>query len=393
MTGGFTLWKDRGYEVEVPRTFTRRAARALLAPLPAARGRRRGPAEAARRQGAAARRRRPRLADRALPRRRRRRHARHRRRRRRRPLEPPAPGHPHDRPRRRAEGRLAPSRRSTRSTPTSNVVKYQTRLDASNIMEIIEGYDVIVDGVDNFPTRYLLNDASVRLQIPVVSASILGFDGQLVGLRAVRRPVLPLPLPGAAAGRARAVLRRQRRPRRAARARWACCRRPRSSSSSSARASRSSAACCSTRRSSATFTELKVRRDPECPICSRDPDDDHRRGDGRLPRLRGVLRRRRLALPRSAMATITIPPVLRPSVGGEQEVDADGAQRRRGPRRRSPTQHPDDAGAALRRRRRAQPLRQRLPQRRGRPRPRRPRRRAVGEGDTLVILPAMAGGA
>src|SRR6201994_2729146 len=63
--------------------------------------------------------------------------------------------------------------------PDVKVVKYQTRLDASNIMEIIEGYDVIVDGVDNFPTRYLLNDATVRLKIPVVSASILGFDGQL----------------------------------------------------------------------------------------------------------------------------------------------------------------------------------------------------------------------
>jgi sulfur-carrier protein adenylyltransferase/sulfurtransferase len=63
--------------------------------------------------------------------------------------------------------------------PDVNVVKYPVRLDASNIMEIIDGYDVIVDGVDNFPTRYLLNDATVRLQIPVVSASILGFDGQL----------------------------------------------------------------------------------------------------------------------------------------------------------------------------------------------------------------------
>jgi rhodanese-related sulfurtransferase len=63
--------------------------------------------------------------------------------------------------------------------PGVNVVKYQTRLDSSNIMEIIDGYDVIVDGVDNFPTRYLLNDATVRLGIPVVSASILGFDGQL----------------------------------------------------------------------------------------------------------------------------------------------------------------------------------------------------------------------
>ncbi len=63
--------------------------------------------------------------------------------------------------------------------PDVKVVKYPVRIDASNIMEIIEGYDVIVDGVDNFPTRYLLNDATVRLQIPVVSASILGFDGQL----------------------------------------------------------------------------------------------------------------------------------------------------------------------------------------------------------------------
>jgi molybdopterin/thiamine biosynthesis adenylyltransferase/rhodanese-related sulfurtransferase len=63
--------------------------------------------------------------------------------------------------------------------PDVRVVKYPVRLDASNIVEIIEGWDVIVDGVDNFPTRYLLNDATVRLKIPVVSASILGFDGQL----------------------------------------------------------------------------------------------------------------------------------------------------------------------------------------------------------------------
>jgi len=63
--------------------------------------------------------------------------------------------------------------------PDVKVVKYPVRIDSSNIMEIIKGYDVIVDGVDNFPTRYLLNDATVRLKIPVVSASILGFDGQL----------------------------------------------------------------------------------------------------------------------------------------------------------------------------------------------------------------------
>src|ERR1044071_6426390 len=63
--------------------------------------------------------------------------------------------------------------------PDVKVEKHPVRLGADNIMEIIEGYGVIVDGLDNFPTRYLLNDASVRLQIPVVSASILGFEGQL----------------------------------------------------------------------------------------------------------------------------------------------------------------------------------------------------------------------
>jgi sulfur-carrier protein adenylyltransferase/sulfurtransferase len=63
--------------------------------------------------------------------------------------------------------------------PDVEVIEHRTRLDASNIVEIISDYDVIVDGADNFPTRYLLNDASVRLRKPVVSASILAFDGQI----------------------------------------------------------------------------------------------------------------------------------------------------------------------------------------------------------------------
>jgi molybdopterin/thiamine biosynthesis adenylyltransferase/rhodanese-related sulfurtransferase len=63
--------------------------------------------------------------------------------------------------------------------PDVDVVEYRTRLDASNILEIIKDYDILVDGADNFPTRYLLNDASVRLRKPVVSASILTFDGQV----------------------------------------------------------------------------------------------------------------------------------------------------------------------------------------------------------------------
>src|SRR4051812_13399743 len=63
--------------------------------------------------------------------------------------------------------------------PDVKVVEHNGRLDASNILDVIGNYDIIVDGADNFPTRYLLNDASVRLRKPVVSASILGFDGQI----------------------------------------------------------------------------------------------------------------------------------------------------------------------------------------------------------------------
>jgi sulfur-carrier protein adenylyltransferase/sulfurtransferase len=63
--------------------------------------------------------------------------------------------------------------------PDVEVIEHRMRLSAENILEIVEPYDVIVDGADNFPTRYLLNDASVRLRKPVVSASILSFDGQI----------------------------------------------------------------------------------------------------------------------------------------------------------------------------------------------------------------------
>jgi len=63
--------------------------------------------------------------------------------------------------------------------PDVDVIEHHGRLDADNVIEILSAYDVIVDGADNFPTRYLLNDASVRLRKPVVSASILSFDGQL----------------------------------------------------------------------------------------------------------------------------------------------------------------------------------------------------------------------
>jgi len=63
--------------------------------------------------------------------------------------------------------------------PDVKVVEHNGRLNADNVIELLSDYDVVVDGADNFPTRYLLNDASVRLKKPVVSASILSFDGQI----------------------------------------------------------------------------------------------------------------------------------------------------------------------------------------------------------------------
>lgn len=64
--------------------------------------------------------------------------------------------------------------------PDVNVLEFDERLDSSNVDRIFDqGWDVIVDGLDNFPTRYLVNDASVFKDIPVVHGSIFRFDGQV----------------------------------------------------------------------------------------------------------------------------------------------------------------------------------------------------------------------
>ncbi|CAN2184392.1 ThiF Dinucleotide-utilizing enzymes involved in molybdopterin and thiamine biosynthesis family 2 [Candidatus Nanopelagicaceae bacterium] len=62
--------------------------------------------------------------------------------------------------------------------PFVNVILHETRLDNSNVMEIFSQYDIIVDGTDNFATRYLVNDACVLLKKPYVWGSIYRFDGQ-----------------------------------------------------------------------------------------------------------------------------------------------------------------------------------------------------------------------
>ncbi len=63
--------------------------------------------------------------------------------------------------------------------PDVKVVKFQERLTSENVDRIFDGFDLVVDGCDNFPTRYLVNDASVMKRKPVVHGSIFRFDGQV----------------------------------------------------------------------------------------------------------------------------------------------------------------------------------------------------------------------
>lgn len=87
----------------------------------------------------------------------------------------------------------------TALNPDVNVVTYDTRLGADNVVNIISDYDLVIDGTDNFPTRYLLNDASVLTGIPVVHGSIFRFEGQVTvfapGSGPCYRCLLPEPPP------------------------------------------------------------------------------------------------------------------------------------------------------------------------------------------------------
>ena len=72
--------------------------------------------------------------------------------------------------------------------PDVNVIPHPIRLDESNAMEIFADYDVIVDGTDNFATRYLVNDAAILADKPIVHGSIFQFEGQLTVFDATQGP-------------------------------------------------------------------------------------------------------------------------------------------------------------------------------------------------------------
>lgn len=72
--------------------------------------------------------------------------------------------------------------------PDVKVVKFQERVNSENVDRIFAGWDVILDGCDNFPTRYLVNDASLFHKVPVVHGSIFRFDGQVTTFKPFEGP-------------------------------------------------------------------------------------------------------------------------------------------------------------------------------------------------------------
>lgn len=89
--------------------------------------------------------------------------------------------------------------RLTATNPEIVVAAHRARLTAGNALEILAGYDLIVDGTDNFATRYLINDASMHLGTPVVHGSVFRFEGQVAVFKpyetACYRCVFPKPPP------------------------------------------------------------------------------------------------------------------------------------------------------------------------------------------------------
>jgi molybdopterin/thiamine biosynthesis adenylyltransferase len=172
-------------------------------------------------------------------------------------------------------GKVDSAERSiTALNPRVRVLKHRTRLDAANVDEIIDGYDAIVDGVDNFATRYVLNDATVRMRIPVVTAATCDWEGRISVF-----------LPGA--GPCYRCLYREPPPA----ALWAAC--------GSEGTLGALAGVMGTLQAievvklltgvgeplvgrilvydaaDATFTELRRERDPRCPVCAPSRSRDH----------------------------------------------------------------------------------------------------------------------
>lgn len=86
------------------------------------------------------------------------------------------------------EAKVASARRTLLElNPATAVVEHRERLDAANALALVGGYDVVADGSDNFPTRFLLNDACFFARKPLVSGAVLRFEGQVATFKAYER--------------------------------------------------------------------------------------------------------------------------------------------------------------------------------------------------------------
>ena len=244
-------------------------------------------------------------------------------------------------------------------------------LDADNVERIIAGYDVILDGTDTFETRYILNDAAVAANIPVVHASVFRFEGQLTVFKPYEGPcyrcLYPTPPPPELA--------------------------PGCSVAGVLGVVPGIMGLLQTNEAlklllgigetlagrlllfdalDTSFTELRLRRDP----AARSAPMRRSRARGRpAAAARAVApfgRSRTSAGGRSplggaTMSVVRIPPVLRAKAGGNKQVESAGATVGE-VLTELVAQYPA-LGAAADRRRRAEPVRQRLPQRPGHPLP------------------------
>ena len=206
--------------------------------------------------------------------------------------------------------------------PDVNVVKYSERMDSSNVLDVITGYDVIVDGTDNFPTRYLLNDASLVAGIPVVHGSIYQFEGSVTVYKPYEGPCYrcqypepppPELAPSCAEGGVLGVLpgvvgtaAGDRGGEAAARHRHA--------------ADRPAAPL---RRAGDGVRRAEDAPGRELPRLQQGSEPD------RVHRLRAVLRHavacRAARQGGRRLSTVRMPPILRQAVGGAREVEASGA--------------------------------------------------------------------
>ena len=151
--------------------------------------------------------------------------------------------------------------------PFLNLRTFDTKLTSANALDLFREFDIVADGTDNFPTRYLVNDACVLTGKPNVYGSIFRFEGQASVFATEGRALLSLPLSRTATARPRAILR----------GRWSARHSPRPGRRHSG--DRNHQADSRAVGDSLVgrlllvdalgmkFRELKLRKNPDCPAC------------------------------------------------------------------------------------------------------------------------------